>query len=444
MKKALAILLSCAMLLTGCSLQDAVDTSSETTISTTEQTDISEVDKTESLATEATVPNESADLTSAQSAVNAVPLLSVDTNSEEYVNSLGFTSLNDPNLMRYVEDTVYTDLVNQLDSDKYFVENVEAVYISKEYLDELAYNSQENIYFGYKLSDLEEAFQGDKFIFTLGENGQTDVVPFEEYDDTFDKVIRNVAIGTGVILLCVTVSVVTGGVGAPAVSMIFAASAKSATVFALSSGVISGVSAGVVEGIQTHDFDKALKAAALKGSEGYMWGACTGAITGGASEAIALKGATMNGLTMNQAATIQKESKYPLDVIKQFKSMEEYQVYKDAGLTAQMIDGKLALMQNIDLNYKSTLPDGTEVTNLQRMLKGYAPLDSATGKAYQLHHIGQKADGTLAVLTEAQHQGNSAILNTIGKESEINRAAFDKVRKAFWENAGKLFQQGLK
>ena len=217
-----------------------------------------------------------------------------------------------------------------------------------------------------------------------------------------------------------------------------------ATVFALSSGVISGVSAGVVEGIQTHDFDKALKAAALKGSEGYMWGACTGAITGGASEAIALKGATMNGLTMNQAATIQKESKYPLDVIKQFKSMEEYQVYKDAGLTAQMIDGKLALMQNIDLNYKSTLPDGTEVTNLQRMLKGYAPLDSATGKAYQLHHIGQKADGTLAVLTEAQHQGNSAILNTIGKESEINRAAFDKVRKAFWENAGKLYQQGLK
>lgn len=432
------------MLLTGCSLQDAVDTSSETTISITEQTDISEVDKTEPLATETTVSNEDADTPSAHPAVNTVPLLSVDTTSEEYVNSLGFTSLNDPNLMRYVEDTVYTDLVNQLDSDKYFVENVEAVYISKEYLDELAYNSQENFYFGYKLSDLEEAFQGDKFIFTLGENGQTDVIPFEEYDDTFDKAIRNVSIGTGVILLCVTVSVVTGGAGAPAVSMIFAASAKSATVFALSSGVISGVSAGVVEGIRTHDFDKAVKAAALKGSEGYMWGACTGAITGGASEAIALKGATLNGLTMNQAATIQKESKYPLDVIKQFKSMEEYQVYKDAGLTARIIDGKLELMQNIDLNYKSTLPDGTEVTNLQRMLKGYAPLDSATGKAYQLHHIGQKADGTLAVLTEAQHQGNSAILNTIGKESEINRAAFDKMRKAFWENAGKLFQQGLK
>lgn len=447
MKKALAILLSCAMLLTGCSLQDAVDTSSNDTPRVAEQTTVSDIVTT--VSTEIQVSNEQEPDASMQAVATATPLLSLDTTSEEYINTLGFTSLNDPNLMRYVEDTVYSDLVNQLDSDKYFVENVEAVYISKEYLDELAYNSQENIYFGYKLSELEEAFQGDRFIFTLDENGQTDVIPFEEYDDTYDKVIRNVAIGTGVILLCVTVSVVTGGVGAPAVSMIFAASAKSATVFALSSGVISGVSAGVVEGMQTHDFDKAVKAAALKGSEGYMWGAITGAITGGVSEAqtvSALKGAdvTANGLTLQEAAKIQKDSKYPLDVIKQFKSMEEYQVYKDAGLTAQMVDGKLALMQNIDLNFKSTLPDGTEVTNLQRMLKGYAPLDSATGKAYQLHHIGQKADGTLAVLTEAQHQGNSTILNTLEKESEIDRAAFAKVREAFWENAGKLFQQGLK
>lgn len=83
------------------------------------------------------------------------------------------------------------------------------------------------------------------------------IIQFEEYDDTYDKVIRNVAIGTGVILLCVTVSVVTGGLGAPAaVSAIFAASAKSATVFALSSGALSGVSAGIVEGLGTHDFQK--------------------------------------------------------------------------------------------------------------------------------------------------------------------------------------------
>ena len=72
------------------------------------------------------------------------------------------------------------------------------------------------------------------------------------------------------------------------------------------------------------------------------------------------------------------------------------------------------------------------------MQRGYAPLDPATGKAYQLHHIGQKADGTLAILTESQHQGNSTILNIVGKESEIDRKAFNETRKAFWEYLGKV------
>ena len=280
MKRILAVLLSCAMLLTGCTVKSNNDNSSEHVVVSTVIEDTTSSEQT---------TNAEENTSSQNSQIDTVSSLPLDTTSEEYINSLGFSSLNDPDFMRYIEDTVYSDLVNQLKSDDYFVENVEAIYISKEYLDELAYNSQENIYFGYKLSELDEAFQGQKYIFTLGENGQTDVQPFEEYDDTFDKVIRNVAIGTGVILLCVTVSVVTGGLGAPAVSMVFAASAKSATIFALSSGAISGVSAGVVEGIQTHDFDKAVKAAALKGSEGFKWGAITGAVVGGAEEYLKIK-----------------------------------------------------------------------------------------------------------------------------------------------------------
>ena len=436
MKKIFAMLLSCAMALTGCTVKNSNTSTSKqievTTVLTEEQTSL--VDE---------------QVSSQNSQLDTVSPVIYDTNSEEYITSLEFSSLNDTNLMRYVEDTVYSDLVNQLNSDEYFVENVEAVYISKEYLEELAYNSQENIYFGYKLSELDEAFQGQKYIFTLGENGQTDVQLFEEYDDTFDKVIRNVAIGTGVILLCVTVSVVTGGLGAPAVSMVFAASAKSATVFALSSGVISGVSAGVVEGLQTHDFEKAVKAAALHGSEGFMWGAITGAVAGGISEAqhvSALKGAdvTANGLKLQEAAKIQKDSKLPLDVIKQFKSMEEYNVYKEAGLSVQMISGKTALVPKIDINYKGVFPDGIERTNLQGMLQGYSPLDPVTGKAYQLHHIGQKTDGTLAVLTEKIHQENTAILHIAGKESEINRSVFDTVRKNFWKDYGNQIARGVK
>lgn len=199
-----------------------------------------------------------------------------------------FYSLSDKKLHQYVEDNVYSELSSSFDSEDYIIENVNAIYISKEFLEELAFNSQANVFFGYTLSELDEQFQGTRYVFTLGDDGTTIIQEFEEYDDTYDKVIRNVAIGTGVILLCVTVSVVTGGVGLSTVSMVFAASAKTATTFAASSGVLGGISAGIVEGIRTNDFDDALKAAALGASEGFKWGAISGAISGGVSELSAI------------------------------------------------------------------------------------------------------------------------------------------------------------
>lgn len=350
-----------------------------------------------------------------------------------------YNDLDDSDLLYHLEDLVYRETVSALNSTEYVVENISAVYISKEYLEEVAFNSQSNIYFGYTLAELDELFQGSRYVFTLGSDGQTTVQELQEIEDTStETILKNVAIGTGVILICVTVSAVSAGVGAPAVSVIFAASAKTGTLMALTSGGFGAISAGIVRGIQTGDFNEAMEAAALAGSEGFKWGAISGAISGGAQEAFALKAATRSGLTMNEAAIIQQESGLPMDVISQLHSMDEYLVYKEAGLKPVMVNGRTALVQNIDLNYVSTLPDGSEVTNLVRMQRGYAPLDPTTGKAYQLHHIGQKTDGTLAILTESQHQGNSAILNIVGKESEIDRQSFNATRKAFWEYLGKV------
>ena len=342
-----------------------------------------------------------------------------------------FNSLSDPALLRYVEDTVYDDLVGELDSDKYLVENVEAVFVSQEYIDELAYNSQENIFFGYTLSELDQQFQGTRYIFTTDENGNTTVREFEAYDDTYDQVIRNVAIGSGVILVCVTVSVVSGGAALPAVSMVFATAAKAGTIGAVSGGLIGGVTAGTVTGMQTGDMDQALKSAALGASEGFKWGAISGALTGGASEAMALKGATLNGLTMNEAAAIQKESKYPLDVIKQFHSTEEYNVFKNAGLKPTMVDGRSTLAREIDL----LLKDDKGRTNLERMKQGLSPL-STNGETIELHHVGQKADGTLAMLTTSEHDAPALhgflAEGAEGVQAELG-AAWDAQRKAFWK-----------
>ena len=361
------------------------------------------------------------------------------------VPEAGFSGMNDPNLLRYTEDAIYENLVATLDSDEYFVENVSAVYISQEYIDELAYNSQANIYFGYTLQELAEQFQGKKYIFTLGDDGSTIVTEFEEYDDTYDRALKNVAIGTGVILVCVTVSLVSAGLGAPAVSMIFSVAAQSGTKMALSGGIMGGVAAGIVTGVQTGDMDEALKAAALAGSEGFKWGAISGALAGGASEAIALKGATRIGLTMNEAATIQRESKYPLDDIKQFKSMDQYEICKNAGLYPVTVNGKTSLVRAIDLDYV----DDFGRTNLQRMKEGLAAIDPDSGLPYELHHIGQKTDSTLAILTKAEHMqgGNNSIWHEFGSASEVHNAAnealWNRQRQTYWRQLATLLEGGI-
>ncbi len=348
-----------------------------------------------------------------------------------------FSSLDDERLLAYIEDLVYRDTVLSLNSDKYLVENVSAVYISKEYLEEVVYNSQPNIYFGYTIAELDEVFQGAKYVFTVSEDGTTIVQKVQEIEDVSDETImKNIAIGTGVILLCVTVSVVTGGIGAPAVSAIFAASATTATEFAISSAVIGGLSAGIVRGVETGDFNEAMEAAALGASEGFKWGAISGAVVGGAKEAFWLKTATKGGLKMNEAAIIQSESALPNDVISEMRNFDEYLVYKEAGLKPAMVNGRTALVQDIDLNYVSEL-GGEKVTNRVRMQKGHPPIEPATGEPYQLHHIGQKNDGTLAVLTKNQHtgNGNNSFLHS-SKKSEIDRIAFEKTKKEFWQYVG--------
>lgn len=359
------------------------------------------------------------------------------TESHLKTETLEFSGLDDPNLIPYFDDTVYSNLIEDINSDDYFIENVESTYISKEFIEEKLYNSQENIYFGFNLHNLENQFEGEKYVFSLGENDETVVKPFKAYDDSFEKtIIKNVAIGTGVILTCVTISVVTGGTGAAAMSVIFASSAKTAATFAVSGSLISGVSAGIITGIQTKNFDKAITTAATKASEGFKWGAISGALAGGLKEAMVLKGATLNGLTMNEAAAIQKESGYPIDVIKEFKNMDQYNICKEAGLRPQMVNGKTALIRDIDPSYVDELGR----TNLERMRQGLAAIDPDSGTAYELHHIGQHNDSTLAILTKAEHVqgGNNTIWHEF-KTSEINRELFDKIREAFWKSIANSF-----
>ena len=285
MKKIISLLLVFTLILSGCSSSAGGNSSvspEESQSSTISSTKDEKTTVAESSMSTQEAPTTNKEEVTEQSEDRTVSMIDVPE------KEITFNGLNDPNLLQYIEDSVYSDLVMEFSSEDYIIENVKATYVSKEYLEEVSYNSQSNIFFGYTLAELDAQFQGTKYVFTLGNNGETTVIPFEDYDDTYERVLKNVAIGTGVILVCVTVSVVTGGVGLAPVSMVFAASAKTATTFAISGTLFGGVSAGVVEGIKTQDFDSALKAAALGGSEGFKWGAISGALSGGTSELSAI------------------------------------------------------------------------------------------------------------------------------------------------------------
>lgn len=432
MKRVLAIFLSCAMLLTGCTANteiqpsnesnatdyvDEVNTQTNTEVAISSEELIEETSSSET--TNISIPNPD-DITTSSS-----------SNPQESIEALNFMTLNDPDLLQYVEDTVYTELVDQLNSDEYFVENVQAIYMPEEYYAEVDFNSQENIYFGYKGSELDTVFQGTMYIFTLDENGQTVVQEMEVLnDDTYEQVIKNVAIGAGVILICVTISAVSGGLGAPAVSMIFAASAKTATTFALSSATLGGVSAAFVKGVETRNVKETMKAAALGASDGFKWGAISGAIVGGGSETIGLMGAARNGLTMNEAALIQKETGWSLSVIKKLHSRAEFEIYQKAGLIPQKVNGQWALVRKIDWN----LVDADGLTNVMRVKNGLAPID-ATGTPYDLHHIGQKADAPLAILEWSEHhgKGNFGILHYAEEGKNVADSVWKKQKQEFWQ-----------
>lgn len=48
---------------------------------------------------------------------------------------------------------------------------------------------------------------------------------------------------------------------------------------------------------------------------------------------------------------MQMESGYPVEVIKQYQNLDQYNACKEIGLTSYMVDGKNALIRDIDLNY---------------------------------------------------------------------------------------------
>lgn len=342
-----------------------------------------------------------------------------------------FDSMSDPELVESLEESVYDSLVATFDSEDFVVDEVEVAYVSKEYLDELSYNSQENVFFGYSLSDIIDYFGETPYVFTV-EDGQTIVKPFESYDETWEQVAANVATGTGVIAVCATVTVLAPAVGAPAaVTAIFTFATGGAVTGAAIDATVSGAFAGIATGIKTGSVEDAVKAAALSASEGYKCGAIIGAVTAGGAEGIGLiraskyaKASGEAGLTINEAASVQLESGYSLKTIQNMRNLDEYAVYKEAGLKEIVVKTPQGTRRILAREVDLVRLDENGLTNLERMRKGLNPLDE-NGISFEYHHVGQKNDGTLALLSRSEHDTPGL---HFAQDSEIERQLFNSER----------------
>ena len=129
---------------------------------------------------------------------------------------------------------------------------------------------------------------------------------------------------------------------------------------------------------------------------------------------------------------IAEASPYSKDVTDNIRSKEELNVYLDANLKEENVNGKTCLVKgDIDMEQK----DEFGLTNSERMENGNAPI-SKDGQTIELHHVGQKNDSPLAELTTQEHRGkgNDTVLHDKAKPTEIDRTAFNTEREEHWKS----------
>lgn len=404
-QRIIIILLSCLLLLSGCSTKDQI---SESTSTTHQQT------------------------------------TNVTGNSDSIEPS-------EQDVLDSVEDSVFSSIIDQIDGKKYYIENITSTFVSQEYLEELQFNSTNNSYFGYNLNDLERQFEGTRYVFYPSEDGSTKFKEFkknEDYDKVLERSVASVKSSSKPIMTFVTLSAISAAVGQEAISMVLFHYATTTLAFAVAGATIGAIAGAITEGIESNGMDMVLKRATEYGAIGFKWGAIVGTIAGPAKTAKlykAMKISPPKNLTIKDAVAIQQVSHYPSEIINNMYSIKEYKIYKKLKLKPKKINGRWVLSRKIDLNYVSSQMENgklVRLSNLERINRGLSPIDPKTNKVFELHHIGQEVDSPLAILSKAEHQKYYKILHQSGKKgvhSQLPTNVWQQQVSGIWSKYKELY-----
>ena len=137
-------------------------------------------------------------------------------------------------------------------------------------------------------------------------------------------------------------------------------------------------------------------------------------------------------LTDEERQKIKDETGWSDEIVNAIRSMEEYQIYKDAELVEADVGGKKGLIRS-DINWDQVDEKGR--TNRERVERGLSPL-AKDGQVVELHHIGQHADSPLAELTAKEHRGNGndVVLHNKNIASEVHGegSTWNQERGDYW------------
>ena len=124
-------------------------------------------------------------------------------------------------------------------------------------------------------------------------------------------------------------------------------------------------------------------------------------------------------LTDEEKLRIKEETGWSDEIIDHIKDMNQYEIYKNADLHEEEINGRKCLVKDIDMDYVDPKTGMTNRERLSHKPRPLSPIDSKTGEKIELHHMGQDFDGPFAELCENSEHGDGkhSVLHDVNSES---------------------------
>ena len=124
-----------------------------------------------------------------------------------------------------------------------------------------------------------------------------------------------------------------------------------------------------------------------------------------------IKWAERHGYTLLQESDyvkLSRESGWSPETVRWITTREEYQLYKNIGLSEAKTGGEKSLIRKVDFE---SIIDG--MSNEERIQHDWSPIDKETSEKIELHHMGQEFESPYVELTSSEHRkvGNYNLLH---------------------------------